>query len=166
MIFQKILGAMLLCTTMVVSGCAGFDAALQRDAKHVEITNSGFVLPLSPDPAGAALVLGTQRINIDSVPVFTETEMEKITETVTALDGTSTVTVTETGVLATQFQSLYEEYDSVTGRITRKVIDTISFCNDTNLNAGTPGTGGDSSTVARTSSGNAATDRCQQPSPE
>lgn len=152
---QKALGAILLSATMV--GCAGLSTAMQHDAKHIEITNSGFVLPLSPDPAGAALVLGTQRISIDSVPVFTETQMERVT--VTTSD--ETVTVTETGILATQFQSLYEEYDPTTGWLLTKVIDTISFCNDTNLNAGTSGTGGDSSTIARTSSGNAATDRCQ-----
>jgi len=161
MIFQKILGAVLLCTMMV--GCAGFEAAIEHDAKHIEITDSGLVVPLSPDPGGAALIIGTRRISIDSVPVFTETEMEKVTVTETALDGTTIVTVTETGLLTTEFQSLYEEYDPVTGNLINRVIDTISFCNDTNLNAETPGTGGDSSTVARTSSGNAATDRCQQP---
>lgn len=134
---KYLIAILLLISTMIVSGCVGLSTAVQQDAKHIEITSSGLIVPLSPDPAGAALVIGTRRISIDSVPVYT----------ISAAEDT-----------VTQFQSLYEEYDGV--NISSRIVDTISFCNDTHLGADTSGTGGNSQTVARTSSGNAATDRC------
>lgn len=140
MSIQKLFAVLALFLVVVVlPGCAGLSTSVQQDAKHIEITNSGLIIPLSPDPAGAALIIGTRRLSIDSVPVYTVSTAD---ETVT------------------QFQSLYEEYED--GDLVRKVIDTISFCNDTHLGAVSGGTGGDSSTIAQTSSGNAATDRCQQ----
>lgn len=135
---QTILGSLLLCTTMV--GCSTQSLMSEFDAKHIEVTNNGLVIPLGPAPGSAAFVIGNQRISIDSVPVYT---------------------ITGNGDSVTQFQSTYEEWEG--GARTIKSVDTISFCNDTALAAGGTASGGDATTTARTSSGNAASDRCAPP---
>lgn len=123
---------------ILLSGCATQSLVSEWDAKHIEITNNGFVLGTNPTTGTVDLVIGNQRVNLDSVPVYT---------------------VTAEADAVTQFQSKHTEW--VDGERTLHVEDTISFCNDTSLQTNAAGTDGSAGTVARTSSGGAALDRCQ-----